>query len=238
MGDKILSLIANQCESSQRADVVPAPRAVPNADRAEKSAENSNVDGVGGDVVEQPAGEITQLLHAMRDGDRGAFDRLVPMVYDELRRIARGQVRRGRGTTLDTTALVHETYLKMAQQEGLDLKDRGHFLAVSARAMRQVVIQFARAKTAAKRGGGAEPITFDEHEVRIDDHAEQLLDLDRALERLRSRNERLAQVVECRYFAGLNEAETAEAMGVSLRTAQRDWMRARAWLRQDLTPTE
>lgn len=186
--------------------------------------------GAGG---ARPEG-VTQLLLAYRDGDRDAFDRLVPMLYDDLRRIARRQLRRSPGQTLDTTGLVHEAYLKLIDPAKVDWQDRGHFLAVSARAMRQVIIGYARKRSAGKRGGGERPVTLDEAQIAIDDQAERLLALDRALERLGGRDERLARVVECRFFAGLSEEETAQALGVSLRTAQRDWMRARAWLKEEL----
>jgi RNA polymerase sigma factor (TIGR02999 family) len=181
-------------------------------------------------------GEITQLLHAYAVGDRGAFDQLVPMVYNELRRIARNHLRRtNRGATLDTTGLVHEAYMKLAGQKGMRAEDRGHFLAIAACAMRQVIISRARARLASKRGGGQRPVTLDEERVGSDEQAEWLLDLDRVLEQLRAKDERLARTVECRFFAGLSEEETAEALGVSLRTAQRNWMRARAWIRAELT---
>jgi len=181
-------------------------------------------------------GEITQLLHAYAGGDRDAFDRLVPMVYDELRRIARNHLRRtNRGATLDTTGLVHEAYMKLAGQKGMRVEDRGHFLAIAACAMRQVIISRARARLAAKRGGGEIPLTLDEERVGSDAQAEWLLDLDRTLTLLRERDEKLARTVECRFFAGLSEEETAQALGVSLRTAQRNWMRARAWIRAELT---
>lgn len=181
-------------------------------------------------------GEITQLLQAYAGGDREAFDQLVPMVYDELRRIARNHLRRtNRGATLDTTGLVHEAYLKLAGQKGMRVEDRGHFLAIAACAMRQVIISRARARLAAKRGGGEIPLTLDEERVGSDEQAEWLLDLDRALTLLRERDENLARTVECRFFAGLSEEETAQALGVSLRTAQRNWMRARAWIRAELT---
>lgn len=181
-------------------------------------------------------GEVTLLLRALREGETGAFDRLVPMVYDELRRIAHGHLRRQRpGGTLDTTGLVHEAYLKLAEQTALDVRDRGHFLAISARAMRQVLIDFARARTAGKRGGPrAQRVTLEDDLAAVESQAERLLDVDRALERLRAHSERLARVVECRYFAGFSEEETAEALGVSLRTAQREWLRARAWLQREL----
>lgn len=181
-------------------------------------------------------GEITKLLHAYAGGDREAFDELVPMVYQELRRIARNHLRRSnRGATLDTTGLVHEAYLKLAGQKGMRVEDRGHFLAIAACAMRQVIITRARARLAAKRGGGAKPVTFDEQRIASEEQAEWLLDLDRVLEQLRERDENLARTVECRFFAGLSEEETAQALGVSLRTAQRNWMRARAWIRAELS---
>jgi RNA polymerase sigma factor (TIGR02999 family) len=180
-------------------------------------------------------GEITELLHAYAKGDRSAFDELVPMVYNELRRIARNHLRRtNRGATLDTTGLVHEAYMKMAGQKGMRAEDRGHFLAIAARAMRQVIISRARARLASKRGGGEVPVTLDEERVGSEEQAEWLLDLDRVLEALREKDQNLARTVECRFFAGLSEEETAEALGVSLRTAQRNWMRARAWIRSEL----
>jgi RNA polymerase sigma factor (TIGR02999 family) len=181
------------------------------------------------------AGEVTQLLKAYAAGDRTAFDRLIPLVYDELRTLARRQLRRGpRGRTLDTTALVHEAYLKLAGSPGLEVNDRGHLMAVTACAMRQVLVSRARARLAGKRGGGEIPLVLEEERLGRAPAAEWLLDLDRALDRLRERDARLAQVFDCRYFAGLSEEETAEALGVPLRTAQRAWMRARAWLRAEL----
>lgn len=188
------------------------------------------------------SGEVTELLLAYREGDRAAFDRLVPMVYDDLRRIARRQLNRGSNPdrVLDTTGLVHESYLKLVDGGRVDWQDRGHFLGVAARAMRQVVIGYARRQGAAKRGAGSQQTTLDEGMIAvgaigaIDGQAEWLLALDAALGRLGEKNPRLAQVVECRFFAGLSEEETASALGVSLRTAQRDWMRARAWLQEEL----
>ncbi len=151
--------------------------------------------------------------------------------------IARNHLRHtNRGATLDTTGLVHEAYMKLAGQKGMRVEDRGHFLAIAACAMRQVVISRARARLAAKRGGGAVMVTLDEERVGSTGkaQAEWLLDLDRTLVLLRERDERLARTVECRFFAGLSEEETAQALGVSLRTAQRNWMRARAWIRAEL----
>jgi len=184
----------------------------------------------------ESGGEITRLLVAYRGGDRAAFDRLVPLVYGDLRRIARRHLRgRSSGRTLDATGLVHEAWVKLAEATGAEWQDRGHFLAVAARAMRQIVIDDARRHAAAKRGGGERAVTLEEERVAADDRSEWLLTVDQALERLARHNDRLARVVECRFFAGLTEEETAEALEVSLRTAQRDWLRARAWLREELS---
>jgi RNA polymerase sigma factor (TIGR02999 family) len=179
--------------------------------------------------------EIVRLLRAHEEGDPSAFGRLVPLVYDQLRRLARSQRRQGpQARSLDTTALVHEAYLKLAGSPGLRIKDRGHLMAVTACAMRQVLIGRARARLRLKRGSGSDPLPFDEERLPVFVEAEQLLDLDRALDALRRNDERLAQVFECRYFAGLGEEETAEVLGVSLRTVQRGWLRARTWLRSEL----
>lgn len=180
-------------------------------------------------------GEITRLLHAYEGGDRTAFDRLVPLVYDELRRLARSHLRRvPGGHTLNTTGLVHEAYLKLARSPGLRLNDRGHLMAVTACAMRQVLVSRARARVRAKRGSGESAVEFDDARHGHEPDAERLIDLDRALEGLRQRDAGLAAIFECRYFGGLSEDETADALGLSLRTVQRGWMRARAWLREEL----
>ncbi|MEZ5317172.1 MAG: ECF-type sigma factor [Vicinamibacterales bacterium] len=179
--------------------------------------------------------DVTELLHAHREGRPEAFDRLLPLVYQDLRRAARSQRRRLRaGDTLDTTALVHEAYLRLVDQTRADWKDRGHFMAVSATAMRQILIDHARERLRLKRGGDLQRADVDVDALGVADDAEQLLDLDRALTRLAAVDPRQVRVVECRYFAGLSEAETAEALGISLRTAQREWLKARAWLRQAL----
>jgi RNA polymerase sigma factor (TIGR02999 family) len=183
-------------------------------------------------------GAITELLRAHEAGERDALDRVVPLVYDELRRLARRHLRRGpAGYTLDTTGLVHEAYVKLAASDGLELKDRDHLMAVTARVMRQVLVDRARARMRRKRGGGHAAEELDEARLEAEDASpERLLDLDRALHRLRERDPQLARIFECRYFGGFEEAETARAVGVSLRTAQRGWMRARAWLRAELDP--
>lgn len=181
------------------------------------------------------AGEVTRLLRAYASGDRSAFDKLVPLVYDELRRLARWHLRRSPGgRSLDTTGLVHEAYLKLAASPDLQIHDRPHLMAVSARAMRQVIVSRARARHAQKRGRGEAPEVFDDERLGRPSDAEWMLDLDRALTKLAERDEHLTRIFELRYFMGLSEEETAEALGVSLRTAQRSWLRARAWLRAEL----
>jgi RNA polymerase sigma factor (TIGR02999 family) len=181
------------------------------------------------------AGEVTALLIASRQGDPAALERLLPLIYDDLRRLARRLLARGRpDQVLNTTGLVHEVYLKLADQTALAGEDRAHFFNIAARAMRQVLIGFARKRKTAKRGAGAQAVTLDEGLFVIEAEAERLLAIDQALHRLAEKSPRLAKVVECRFFAGLSEEETAEALGVSLRTAQREWLRARAWLREEL----
>jgi len=180
--------------------------------------------------------DVTELLLAHGKGEKEAFGRLVPLVYDDLRRVARSQLRRLRvGETLNTTGLVHEAYLRLVDQTQATWNDRGHFLAVSAVAMRQVLIDHARGKMRQKRGGDIQKEPLDEAVTAIATDAERLIEIDLALRGLDDTDPRLVRVVECRYFAGLSEQETAEALGVSLRTAQRNWLKARAWLREALT---
>ena len=179
--------------------------------------------------------DITELLLAHGGGDAAALGRLVPLVYDDLRRIARGQLRRRRpGDTLDTTGLVHEAYVRLVDQSRASWRDRGHFFAVSAIAMRQIVVDHARRRMRVKRGGDRVTVPLDDVREPAAREAARILEIDEALERLARIDARLAQVVECRYFAGLTEEETAAALGVSVRTAQREWFKARAWLRQEL----
>jgi RNA polymerase sigma factor (TIGR02999 family) len=179
--------------------------------------------------------DITLLLHAHGAGDAAAFDRLVPFVYDELRRLARAQLRRRGGReSLETAGLVHEAYMKLVDQTRATWRDRGHFFAVAAMAMRQIIVDHARRRTRAKRGGDQPVASLDTvHEPAAKD-VQDVLDVDRALSKLASVDARLARVVECRYFAGLTEEETAAALGISVRTTQREWLKARAWLRGEL----
>lgn len=175
--------------------------------------------------------QITRLLEAHREGDSEAFDRLIPMVYGQLKRLAHNQLRGHRiGQTLDTTALVHETYMKLASQDRVPWRNRGEFFGIAARAMRQLIVDYARERQALKRGGGKRSLTLDETRIAVDQEAEQLVQLDQIVERLTAVEPRLVRVLECRFFAGLTEDETAEALGVSARTVQRDWAKARAWL--------
>ena len=177
------------------------------------------------------------LLARLRSGRRDALDALVPLVYEELRTIAhRHLAARGgaRGATLATTALVNEAYLKLVDQSRAGWRDRAHFLALAAVAMRHVLTDRARARLAIKRGGARVPVTLDEHAVADDAAPEQLLDIDDALHRLAALDARLARVVELRFFGGLTEEEIAEALGVTVRTVERDWAKARMLLLRDL----
>lgn len=179
------------------------------------------------------AGELTRLLRAHHAGDRGAFDELVSRVYEELSRIARIQLRRHRpGATLDTVALVHEAYLRLAEEAGVDWQGRSHFFAVAARAMRYVLVDRARRAAAGKRGAGAPALPLDEEIAAEPTDAERVLAVHEAVERLEQLDPRLARLIECRFFVGLNDAEVAEALDLSPRTVQRDWLRAKAWLQR------
>lgn len=188
---------------------------------------------------------MTALLLAGREGDREAYARVYSLVYEHLREVARAQRRRdvrareGRHT-LSTTAVVHEAWLRLADPARLDVRDRSHFLAIAARAMRQVLVQHARRFRAGKRGGGVRHLDVHEldalgQEVAADERSGILLALDAAVDRLATLNPRLAQVVECRWFGGLTEEETAAALGVTDRTIRRDWVKARAWLHAELS---
>ncbi len=185
-----------------------------------------------------PPEEVTALLAAARDGDRAARDRLFALVYDELKRIARRQLAgTGLDGTLATTALVHEAYLRLAgPAAGPGFKDRVHFFAVAARAMRQILIDHVRSRQAAKRGGGAVLVELDTGWMgeQPSTDAAELLALDEALTRLERLSPRLGQVVELRFFGGLTFPEIGEAMALSDRTVERDWRKARAFLYAEL----
>jgi RNA polymerase sigma factor (TIGR02999 family) len=184
--------------------------------------------------------EITKALVALRDRAPGAMDRLIPLVYDQLRQVAHRQLgAEPTGHTLSTTALVHEAYLKLVDQTRVQWQDRAHFFAIASRAMRRILIDYARRHRAARRGGLPDgtrptPVSLDDLEIPVADRAEALLALDEALDRLEQFDAELAQVVECRFFAGLTEVETAAALDVSQRTVAREWALAKGWLYQEL----
>jgi RNA polymerase sigma factor (TIGR02999 family) len=177
---------------------------------------------------------ITDLLLQVRQGTPDAMDRLFPLVYGQLRRIAHRQLQGERpGHTLGTTGLVHETYLKLVDQTRVEWRDRGHFFALAARAMRQVLVDYARRYRAQRRGGGLRRVSLADG-VAVEQQADLLLAVHEALGRLAAVSERLSRVVECRYFAGFTEEETALALGVTARTVERDWVKAKGWLYQEL----
>lgn len=186
--------------------------------------------------------EITEAIASLRRGAPDAVDAMLPRVYDELRRIAHRQLGSERsGHTLSTTAVVHEAYLRLAGQHDAQWVNRAQFFAVAARTMRRVLIDYARRHHAARRGGAQRAsIPLDDlelaaaPELAVAERADWLLALDEALARLAMMDERLARVVECRFFAGLTEDETAEALSISQRTVARDWRMARGWLYQEL----
>jgi RNA polymerase sigma factor (TIGR02999 family) len=178
-------------------------------------------------VEQTERGEVTRLLEAARAGDRASLDRVIPIVYDDLRRVARRQLSRERGDQpLQATALVHEAYFKLCG-EVPHASDRAHFLAIAAHAMRQVLVEQARRRNASKRGGRWTSTTLGEGIASESFGHDELIALDDALERLDPRQRR---VVECRFFGGMEDAEIAAALGVTDRTVRRDWARARAWL--------
>jgi RNA polymerase sigma factor (TIGR02999 family) len=175
------------------------------------------------------------LLLRAGAGEPGAVDGMFPLVYDELRRIAhRHLTRESTGRTLSTTELVHESYLKLIDQTRVEWKGRAHFLGVAAIAMRRILVDRARGRRRLKRGGANSPVPLESIDLSADDRADLVVALDEALDRLRELDSRQARVVECRFFGGMTEEETAEALGVGLRTARRDWAKARSWLYTEL----
>ena len=179
------------------------------------------------------AGDITRLLQAAGGGDHAAWSRLVDLVDPELKRLARGARSRARDNTLCTAALVHECYLRLSRAGGL-ARDRDHLLSLAVRIMRQVLTDHARERLALKRGGGEAATALDAVDPGDRRQFEQLIEIDDALNRLAREQPRQAQVFECRYFGGLNDDETAEALAISPRTAHRDWHAGRAWLAREL----
>jgi len=196
---------------------------------------------VNDDSARQQA--VTRLLREVEAGDREAFDELVPLVYDELRVLARRHRRRWQGDeSLNTTALMHEAYLRLAHQTAPQWNSRPHFLAVASRAMRQVLLDYAKRRHAAKRGGAQRAVSLDEVGESLlagdgagDSHSDALLAVDEALSRLERQDALNARVVECRFHGGLTIEDTAEALGISPATVKRRWALAQAWLYRELS---
>ena len=183
----------------------------------------------------QPGSTVTELLVRARSGDPSALANVFPVIYDELRRLAQQQLQREPdGHTLSPTALVHEAYMRLIDYSRMEWTGRAHFLAVAATAMRRILVDHARGHRSMKRGGAVRHVSIDAVEIGTGDRAELLVAIDDALERLKAIDVRQAQVVECRFFGGMTEEETAEALGIGLRTAKRDWAKAKSWLHKEI----
>ncbi len=179
---------------------------------------------------------VTALLRDARSGNRETLDRLLPLVYDELWRIAHVRLlAEPTGHTLNTTALVHEAYLRLVDQTQVEWRDRAHFLAVASMAMRRILVDHARKHRAVKRGGARKRVRLDAVDLSVEERVDLLIDLDDALRRLAEVDERLRRVVECRFFGGMTEEETAEALGVTSRTVRSDWVTAKGLLYLELS---
>jgi RNA polymerase sigma factor (TIGR02999 family) len=187
-------------------------------------------------AIEATATEVTQLLHEAESGSRTAWDQLVFLVYPDLKRLARRSLSGGGQLTLNTTALVHECYLRLSRAGGAP-RDRGHLMSTAVRIMRQVLIDHARERLAIKRGGGAAVLPLEDEHAVVDGQLESLIEIDAALTQLAKIEPRQAQVFEHRYFGGLNDEETAIALSVSARTVHRDWDAGREWLAGQLNLT-
>jgi RNA polymerase sigma factor (TIGR02999 family) len=180
--------------------------------------------------------QVTQLLVDWGNGDRTALDRLIPLVYDELRRLARYYMRRERnGVTLQTTALVNEAYMRLVDQRDVRWQNRAHFFAIAAQLMRRILVDQARKRTNRKRGGDVRKVSLDEAAMVSQTRAADLIALDEALVALEAMDERKSKVVELRFFGGLNIEETAEVMAISPATVQREWSMAKAWLYREIS---
>ncbi|MGH9755417.1 MAG: sigma-70 family RNA polymerase sigma factor [Blastocatellia bacterium] len=178
---------------------------------------------------------VTQLLLDWRNGDREALDRLMPLVYEELRRIANYYMRNERQAhTLQTTALVNEAYLRLVDHENIEWQNRAHFFGVAAQAMRRILVDHARTRNYQKRGGAAQRVSLDEAATLAEEQAAELIALDEALKELAKIDPRKCRIVEMRYFGGLSVEETAETLGVSVTTVARDWITAKGWLLREM----
>lgn len=194
-----------------------------------------SLSGVSGAIMSGPP--ITMLLDAARRGERAATGELFSQVYAELKKLARAQRRRWHGNdTLNTTALIHEAFVKLSRHEAQSYQNRTHFYATASKAMRHILVNYATEQNALKRGGEAIRVPLEDGYIDTNASAEELLGLDQLLERLEAENPRRCQVVECRVFGGMSIEETAEALGVSVATVKRDWQISRAWLYRELAP--
>lgn len=181
------------------------------------------------------SGDVTRLLAHLSEDGHDAMDRVFPLVYEELHRVAQRKLRTERpGHTLNATALVHEAYLRLAGAENIEWHSRAHFFAVAARAMRRILINHAESRNAQKRGGGLERVELADGHAADAAHDDLMIDLDRALDRLAELDERQCRIVECRYFGGMSIEETAAGLDISPATVKRDWTLARAWLNREL----
>jgi len=185
------------------------------------------------------AHSVTMLLDQWNHGDREALDKLMPLIYEELRKMAKrymSQQNPGHGHTLQTTALIHEAYLRMVKQKEKHFQNRAHFFGVAAQAMRHILVDYARTRHTARRGGGARPISLEEAALVTQERAGELVAFDDALKELATLSKRQSRVVELRYFGGLSVEETATVLEVSPETVMRDWSMAKTWLHRALTP--
>lgn len=182
------------------------------------------------------ASEVSHLLNRLKEGEHGAYDKLYPLIYDKLKNIANRHINRQYSDhTLSRTELVHETYLKIIDQDCIKVNDRNHFLAIASKCMRQILIDYARKKNAKKRGGKNKDLTYVEGIYStFDNKAQELIDIDNALKELSKLNERLSTVVEMRFFGEMSIEQTAEALEISESTVKRDWLKARGWLYKEL----
>lgn len=194
------------------------------------------VTGTGEQFLMGPAQpDVTALLSELVEGDQQAAEKLIPLVYDELKRLARSYLRRERtGHTLQTTALVHEAYLRLIRGKPANWQSRSHFFRIAAQLMRRILIDYARGRLREKRGGAKVDLPLNESLVFSPEHSEELVRLDEALERLCKLDARQSQIVELRFFGGLSVEETAESLGISPKTVKRDWAVARSWLHREL----
>jgi RNA polymerase sigma factor (TIGR02999 family) len=188
------------------------------------------------DHVTAQSASVTELLNRARSGDSSALENVFPLIYGELHDLAERQLRHERdGHTLSPTALVHEAYMRLVDYTRMEWTGRVHFMAVASTAMRRVLVDHARGRQSLKRGGGRRRVSLDSIQLGMDEQVDLLIAVDTALERLAEHDARQARVVECRFFGGMTEEDTAEALGIGLRTVKRDWARAKSWLYRELS---